>query len=94
VQPLHQFVPDVFLRGRQAFQALIRIFVVTFHVDPHLRRTAIVGDVYCGHAHQSNSRICQFAFDERFNFLAQSFANSPAMIFEPALLSLAFGGEG
>jgi hypothetical protein len=55
-------------------------------MDPNLRGPAIVGDVDSGHAHQPNPRIGQLAFNQRFNLLAQSFANPPAMIFEPALL--------
>ncbi len=59
---------------------------LAFDVDPDLRRPAIIRDMNRRHAHQPNPRIGQFAFDERFNLLAQSFANPPAMIFEPALL--------
>ncbi len=85
-QSFNQFMPDVFARRFQALQALIRIRVITFHIDPNLRRPAIVGDVDRRHAHQTNPGIGQFAFDERFNLLAQSLTNPPAMVFQPALL--------
>jgi len=86
MQPLHQFVPNVFFRSFQSFQTLVRILVATLDVDPNLRRPAIVGDVNRSDANQPNPWIGEFAFDERFNLLAKSFANPPAMIFEPALL--------
>src|SRR5579859_3890877 len=86
VQPLHQFMPDIFLRGFQSFQALVCIFVATLDVDPDLRGPAIIRNMNRCHAHQPNPRIGKLALDERFYLLAQRLANSPAMIFEPALL--------
>ncbi len=85
-QTLHQFVADVFTRGFQPFQALIRIRVVAFNIDPHFRGTAIVGYVNRRDADQSDTGISQFTFHERFNLLAQSFPDSSAMMFESALL--------
>src|SRR5580700_38908 len=50
VQAFHQFVPNVFFRRRQALQALVRVCVIAFHVDPNLRRAAILGDMHGRHA--------------------------------------------
>src|ERR1019366_3604864 len=86
VQPLHEFVPDVFLCRCQAFQAVVRVLVIAFNIDPHLRRSAIIRDVNRRHAHQPNPRIGQLAFDQRLDLLAQSLADPTAMIFESALL--------
>src|ERR1700738_3200994 len=41
-----------------------------------------------GHTHQPNARIGQFPFDESFDFLPQSFSDSPAMVLESTLLQL------
>src|SRR6202034_815571 len=86
VQALHQFMTDIFARRFQTLQAFVRIRVIAFHVDPNLRRPAIVRDMHRGHAYQSNAGIGECAFDERFNLLAQCLANPPAMVFQPALL--------
>src|ERR1700722_8944529 len=86
MQSLNQFVTDIFARRFQALQALIRVSIIAFHIHPNLRRAAIVSDVDSGHAHQTNTRIGQFSFDQRFDLLPQGFANPPTMIFQPALL--------
>src|SRR6266567_671258 len=85
-QALDQFMPDVLARRFQTFQALVGICIVAFDIHPNLRRPAILGDMNCRHAHQPNSWIGQFAFNQGFNLLAQSFADPPAMILQPALL--------
>src|SRR6202162_156899 len=85
-QSLDQFMPDIFARRFQSLQALVCILVIAFDVDPNLRGPAVVRDVDRGHAYQPDPRVGQFAFDERLDFLAQSLADSPAMIFQPALL--------
>src|ERR1700731_2585419 len=85
-QSLDEFMTDIFARRLQSLQTLVCILVIAFHVDPNLRGPAVIGDVDCRHAYQSDSRIGQFAFDERLDLLAQGLADSPAMIFQPTLL--------
>src|SRR5208282_4430181 len=80
MQALYQFMTNIFAGSLQALEALIRISVVAFDIDPNLRRAAIIGDVDRGHADQANAGIGQFAFDEGFDLLAERFANPPAMV--------------
>ena len=72
---------NIFPCGFQTFQTLIRILVIAFDIDPDFRGPSIVGHLHSGHAHQSDPRIRQFAFDQRLDLLAQGFAHPPAMIF-------------
>jgi hypothetical protein len=78
-------VPNIFSRSFQAFQTLIRIGVIAFDVDPNLRRPSVVSDMDRRDTHQSDPRIGQFAFDQRFDLFAQSLTHPPTMIFQPAL---------
>ena len=77
---------DVFASGLQAFQALVRIRVVAFHIDPDLRGAAVFGNMNRSHTYETDAGIGQFAFHQRFDLLAQSLTDPPAMIFQPALL--------
>ena len=85
-QALYQLVANVLAGRLEPLEALIRIRVVAFDIDPDLRRAAIIGDVDGGYADQANAGIGQFAFDERFDLLAERFANPPAMVLQGPLL--------
>src|SRR5579864_5420783 len=67
VQALDQFMANIFASSFQAFEALVGVGVVAFHVDPYFGRAAIVGDVDGGHADQADSRVGQLALDQGFN---------------------------
>jgi len=85
MQTLDQFMPDVFSCSLQTLKTLVGIGFITFHVYPNLRRTPIFRDVDRCHTDQTDPWISQLSFNQRFNFLAESFTDPPAMIFEPTL---------
>ncbi len=79
-------MPDIGLGGVEAFHATLGLVGVAFHIHQNLRRAAIVGDLHAGHADQADAWIAEFTLDQRFNLLAQGFAQPSAMIFDRALL--------
>ena len=85
-QTFHQFMPDIFFGGEQALETALGFLIVAIDIHENLRRAAIVGHMYRSHAHQADARIRQFSFDQRLDLFAQSLAQPPPMIFEPALL--------
>jgi hypothetical protein len=86
-------VTNVFARGFQSFNAFIGIHVITFDIDPHFGGFSIVCDVNRCHAHESNARVGEFAFDQRFDFFAQGLPNPSAMMLQPALLHDSTSGK-
>jgi hypothetical protein len=81
-------MPYVFFGGEQALETPLRFRVVAIHIHQNLRRPAIVGYMYSRYPHQPNARIRQFALHQRFDLLAQSLTQPPAMILDRALLHL------
>jgi hypothetical protein len=79
-------MPDIFFGGEQALETSLCFLIVAIHIYENLRRPAIVGHMHRSYAHQSYARIRQLSFHQSLNLLAQSLAQPPAMIFEPALL--------
>jgi hypothetical protein len=45
------------------------------------------------HAHESNARVGEFAFDQRFDFFAEGLPNPSAMMLQPALLHDSTSGK-
>jgi hypothetical protein len=85
-QAFDQFMLYIFFRGEQAFETSFSFLIVAIHVDQNLRGAAIVGDMHRSHSHQSDARIGEFAFHQRFDLLAQRLAQPAAMILNRALL--------
>jgi len=86
MQSVRQFMPNVTLRGNEAFETALGLgVIVALDIDQDLRRATVIGYQDSGHADQTDARIAQFAFDQGFNLLAQGFAQTPAMNFDRAL---------
>jgi hypothetical protein len=79
-QTRHEFVSYIFFGCEQALHAAFGFAVVAIDIDEDLRRAAIVGHVDGGYAYQADAWVSEFAFDERFDFLAQSLAEPSAMM--------------
>ena len=58
-------MPNVIARSFKPFQAAVGLSIVSFNIDPDFRRLAIVGDMNCSHADETNSWISKFALDEK-----------------------------
>jgi hypothetical protein len=82
-QSLDQFVTNIFAGRFQAFQTLIGVGVVAFDVDPNFRRAPIRCHMHGCDAHEAYTRICEFSFDQRFNFFPQSLADTATMVLNP-----------
>jgi hypothetical protein len=77
-------MPDVFFRRHESLEAALGFSLVTIYINENVRRTAVLGQMDGSHAHQPDARVGEFAFDKRFDFLAQSFAQPAAMMLNPA----------
>src|SRR6266852_3640162 len=77
---------DIVVRSPQTFDAAVSFVVVAVHIDKHLRRTAILCHVHCGHADQADARVRQLAFDQSFDLLAQGLAQTSPMVLDGTLL--------
>jgi hypothetical protein len=76
-------VANIFAGRFQALQTLIGVGVVPFDVDPNFRRATIRCHVHGCDAHEAYTRICEFSFDQRFNFFPQSLADTATMVLNP-----------
>src|SRR3984957_11082287 len=76
----------IFFRGEQAFETSFRFLIVAIHVDQNLRGAVIVGYMHRSHSNQSDTRVGEFAFHQRFDFFAQRLAQPATMILDRALL--------
>ena len=78
-------MPNILLGCEQALETSFCFLVIAIHIHENLRGTAIIGDDDRSYGRKSDSRVRQFAFHQGFDFLAQGFAQSSAMIFKSAL---------
>jgi hypothetical protein len=92
-QSLYEFVTNVLARGFQAFQTLVRFLVVSLYVHPDFGGPSVFGNMNCGYTDQPNPRIGQLTFHQRFDFLAQGFADPSTMMLQPPPLHHSTSGK-
>jgi hypothetical protein len=63
----------IFFGGEQAFDTSLGFPVIAIDIYENLRGPAIVGHMNGSDPNQTYARIGEFAFHQRFDFLAQSF---------------------
>jgi hypothetical protein len=89
-EALGQLAANEILRCVQSLKRAIGLDVVASDCDQNVGRTPILGHLKSRNAGQAYAGIAEFAFEDGFDLLAQSFAEPLAMM----LLRSAFHGRG
>ena len=72
---------DIATRRIQSLETFLGFLVATSSGDERASNSSIGLKMYLGHADQPDTRIAQFALDERAELLAQGVLQSLAMMF-------------
>ena len=86
MKPLCNFVPDEAKRSRQPLHRASRFILIPVYSDENPRGSRVFCERNLANAHQPDAWIAKFTLNNRFNFLAQGFSETLAMIFLPAPL--------